>query len=86
MGREEIAADYVAIGLELVDFYARQAQRQKTEERRRIAPFAPTAEDDVLQPLVHLDAVWGGARAYLAAYGFSAEEQAALQERLLEGG
>ncbi|CAM3823189.1 tyrosine-protein phosphatase [Deinococcus frigens] len=84
-GREEIAADYVATGPELVDFYASGRVRRSAEQRVRDEPFMPTVADDVLRPLTHLDAVWGGVGPYLAAHGFSEAEQAALAERLITG-
>ena len=85
MGRDEIAADYVATGPELVDFYAAGKVRRTPEEQERDALFMPTVADDVLRPLAHLDTVWGGVGLYLAAFGFSQGEQAALAGRLIRG-
>ncbi len=83
--REDIAADYVATGPELVDFYARGRLRRTPERQEKDAPFMPTVPDDVLRPLAHLDSTWGGVGPYLAAYGFSEAEQAALGDRLIKG-
>lgn len=82
--RNEIAADYVATGPELADFYARMRARKTPEQWTRLLPFIPTVADDILCPLGHLDMVWGGAGPYLAAYGFSDAEHAALGGRLLQ--
>ncbi|QFP77054.1 tyrosine-protein phosphatase [Deinococcus sp. AJ005] len=83
--RDEIAADYVATGPELVDFYARGSLRRTPEHQRRDAPFIPTVVDDILRPLAHLNSTWSGVAPYLAAYGFSQAEQAALGRRLMKG-
>ncbi|MFK7602792.1 tyrosine-protein phosphatase [Deinococcus sp. SM5_A1] len=83
--RDEIAADYVATGPELVDFYARGELRRTPEQQKRDAPLMPTIADDILRSLAHLDSTWGGVGPYLAAYGFPEAEAAALGDRLIKG-
>ncbi|WP_075831902.1 tyrosine-protein phosphatase [Deinococcus marmoris] len=83
--RDGIAADYVATGPELVDFYGRGRLHRTLEQQKRDAPFMPTISDDILRPLAHLDSTWGGVGPYLAAYGFSEAEAAALGDRLIKG-
>lgn len=83
--REAIAADYVATGPELVEFYARMRARRTPEQWARLSPFIPTVADDILRPLAHLDSTWGGVGAYLAAYGLPEAAGAALGARLMKG-
>ncbi|CAM3955785.1 tyrosine-protein phosphatase [Deinococcus marmoris] len=59
--REEIAADYVATGPELVDFYAALNARMTPEKWATYASLVPTVPDDILRPLAHLDSTRGGA-------------------------
>ncbi|CAM3273880.1 Protein tyrosine/serine phosphatase [Deinococcus saxicola] len=85
ISREDIAADYVATGPELVDFYAALKARMSSEKWATYASFVPTVPDDVLRPLAHLDSAWGGVGPYLDAYGFLEAEQMALGGRLIKG-
>lgn len=80
--REEVAADYVQTGPELIEFYAGIGARKTPEQWARIEPFQPCVPDDMLRPLTYLDGEWGGVSKYLAAYGFSEKEQKALAHRL----
>lgn len=82
VSREDIAADYVQTGPELVNFYAEMKTRKTPAEWARVEPFTPCLPDDVLRPLAYLDAEWGGLAKYLVAYGFSENEQQALARRL----
>ncbi|CAM2755623.1 tyrosine-protein phosphatase [Deinococcus radiodurans] len=81
--QEQIAEDYAQTGEELTDFYAARRKHKTPEQWAALEPFSHTRTEDILAALGHLDEQWGGVGAYLAAYGFSAEEQAALAERLL---
>ena len=83
--REEVAADYVQTGPELIEFYAGIRARKTPEQWARIEPFQPCVPDDMLRPLTYLDSEWEGAGKYLEAHGFSREEQAALAARLQGG-
>lgn len=80
--RDEIAADHVLSGPALVEFYTEMKSRKSAEEWVKVQPFQPCLPEDVLRPLGYLDEKWGGVGAYLSAYGFSEQEQAALAERL----
>lgn len=80
--KEEIAADYVQTGPELVGFYAEMKARKTPEQWAKLEPFQPCHPDDMLRPLTYLDGEWGGVSKYLAAYGFSEKEQKALAHRL----
>lgn len=80
--REEVAADYVQTGPDLIEFYAGIRPRKTPEQWVRIEPFQPCVPDDMLRPLTSLDGEWGGVSKYLAAYGFSEKEQKALAHRL----
>lgn len=80
--REEVAADYVLTGPELIEFYAGIRARKTPEQWARIEPFQPCVPDDMLRPLTSLDGEWGGVSKYLAHYGFSEKEQKALAHRL----
>lgn len=82
LSREEIAADYARSGEELLAFYEEQRARKTPDAWAKVAPFVVTAAADILAALDFLDERWGGAGPYLAAYGFSAQEQAALAARL----
>ena len=80
--RTQIAEDYARTGEELTDFYAARQERKTPEQWVALQPFIHTRAEDILAALSHLDEKWGGVGAYLAAHGFSAEEQATLAARL----
>ena len=83
--RAQIAEDYARTGEELTGFYAARWERKTPEGWATLEPFSHTRAEDILAALSHLDEKWGGVGAYLAAYGFSAQEQAALAGRLRTG-
>lgn len=80
--RAQIAEDYARTGEELTDFYAALRERKTPEGWAALQPFVQTRAEDMLAALSHLDKEWDGVGTYLAAYGFSAEEQATLAARL----
>ena len=83
--RAQIAEDYARTGEELTGFYAALRERKTPEGWAALEPFSHTRAEDILAALSHLDEKWGGVGAYLAAYGLSAQEQAALAGRLWTG-
>lgn len=82
--REETAVEYAASGPALASFYAERQARESPGAWAREAPFVSVLAADLLAALEHLDARWNGLSPYLAAYGFSAAEQAELRARLLD--
>lgn len=80
--RAQIAEDYARTGEELTGFYAARRERKTPEGWATLEPFSHTRAEDILAALSHLDKEWAGVGAYLAAYGFSAGEQATLAARL----
>lgn len=83
--RTQIGEDYARTGEELTGFYAAQRERKTPEGWAALEPFSHTRAEEILAALSHLDEKWGGVGAYLAAYGLSAQEQAALAGRLWTG-
>ncbi|SMB92281.1 tyrosine-protein phosphatase [Deinococcus hopiensis] len=81
--RGQIAGDYAASGLALVDFYAEWRRRKVPGAWAREAPFAVSRPVDILAALQYLDTQWNGLCAYLSAFGFSSREQGRLRARLL---
>lgn len=82
--RAEIAADYAQTDQQVGDLYAALLARQADPQKRaRLETFLVSREQDILSALEHLDTTWGGAAAYLEAFGLSRADQQRLTTRLM---
>jgi len=85
IAREVIAADYAETDQHMQGIYSAMLARQTDpQQRRRLAAFLVSQEDDILSALDSLDTAWGGATAYLEAFRMTRGEQQRLIARLME--